>query len=479
MDKIYESKKPNDIMPSIYGAPYEKRAYELPEMVSVKMTDLFSELAPGFYDYGDDLSKVADRTRKALEGIDMSFIKPEHTVNINCAEHGFCLMGGDAYLEMLKTIKVVVEERTGNNNVRLRVVMYRTPNEGKEVVDYYNLRELFDNKVEYTCAFDKGVPIETQIGTLWGIEKAYDADWFIYAYYDDPREIYLHRFYRKALKAFTMNFSRYETRSCYHLGFGGMTPGPAHNIVPISIYESDFVQSKWAFACFMRTSPGGLTGIQADKDLYAIDEHEMIDGLKNYAFTFHLFRKLEGYTSIWDGSRWPFYLHAGGLVYGVMEYSNRDPFDLDQHALAMSQSRGEQYRGGPLGLSDLADFPPSMKSVVSNHCWIGLQMSLVPIHIPTFVVGHEQAELWRNDPNNRLFMQFAKEVKTLEEGVAKAKEITGNDKIVCFDGSYTHINCTRSLAEELFRKAPEVQREVLEIHYPKYLKQRGLDPAKA
>ena len=106
-----------------------------------------------------------------------------------------------------------------------------------------------------------------------------DADWFIYAYYDDPREIYFSRLYRKGLKAFTMNFARYETRSAFHLNFC-LGAGVSQMIVPISIFESDFVQSKYAFSCFMRMSPAGIHGIDANKDLYAIDTDEKSSVLK-------------------------------------------------------------------------------------------------------------------------------------------------------------------------------------------------------
>ena len=87
---------------------------------------------------------------------------------------------------------------------------------------------------------------------MYGLEKVYDADKFILAYYDDPRELYLHRMYRKSFKAFTMNMARFETAP-YHEAIGkfhGQTSNLA-SIVPTSIYDSDFVQSKWAFGCFL------------------------------------------------------------------------------------------------------------------------------------------------------------------------------------------------------------------------------------
>lgn len=469
---ISKSVRAPDNMSSIYGNRIEKRICDDPDIVSVKVRDLFPEITPAIYQYGDDLSIIADATREQLAGVNMDMIKPEHTVNICCTEHGFWIMGGDAYVEMLKTIKAVVEERTGNANVRLRLVMYKTPIEGPEAEAHFHLREAFGNKVESTCAFDKGVAIETQIGTMWGIEKVYDADWFIYAYYDDPREMYFNRMYKKGLKAFTMCFARYETRACFHTGFG--STDVSANILPISIFESDFVQSKYAFSCFMRTSPSGIHAIDADNDLYAIDRRAEITTLKDYGLMFHLLRDLQDYTAAWDGERWGYYLHAGGLVFGVVENSGLDPMDLDSPSTAVSEER-RQYEGGPMFKA--MDHPVGMKALVANQSWVGISLYWVPALLPTFVVGKEQADLYRSDPTNRPFMQFAKEVATLEEGLEAARAVAGTDKLLIFDGSFGQINCSRSMAEELIQKAPAVRDKVINHFYPMYLKQRGIDPA--
>lgn len=50
---------------------------------------------------------------------------------------------------------------------------------------------------------------------------------------------------------------------------------------------------------------------------------------------------------------------------------------------------------------------------------------------------------------------------TLVGAVEMAKEITGNDMIIAYDGSYGYINCTRSAAEQLFANAPGIQKLVV------------------
>ena len=68
------------------------------------------------------------------------------------------------------------------------------------------------------------------------------------------------------------------------------------------------------------------------------------------------------------------------------------------------------------------EIPEGVKGVVSNHAWCGLQEYHVPMHVPTYMVGKEQQELFRNDPNNRPWMDFAHSVDTLEEGLAKPEK---------------------------------------------------------
>ena len=50
----------------------------------------------------------------------MSMIKPEHSVNVLASHHGFTLLGGHPYAELLKAIRDIVVEKTGCENIRLR-----------------------------------------------------------------------------------------------------------------------------------------------------------------------------------------------------------------------------------------------------------------------------------------------------------------------------------------------------------------------
>lgn len=96
------------------------RVAELPGMTSVYLKELFPDLPDVIFPGEKGIAGVRKAAEEALMKVDMSMIKPEHSVNILASHHGFTLLGGEPYAELLKTIKDVVEKRTGCKDVRLR-----------------------------------------------------------------------------------------------------------------------------------------------------------------------------------------------------------------------------------------------------------------------------------------------------------------------------------------------------------------------
>jgi len=86
------------------------------------------------------------------------------------------MLEGQPYAEMLRTIKDVVEEKTGCGHIRLRFAVGGSKSDAKEMVPYYGLGEYFHHQVKSAGPFDPGIPIETEIGTLYGLRNIYDAD---------------------------------------------------------------------------------------------------------------------------------------------------------------------------------------------------------------------------------------------------------------------------------------------------------------
>ena len=146
------------------------RVCELPGMTSVTLRELFPDLPAVIFPSDEGISAVRRHTEQALSNVDMSKIKPEHKVNILSSHHGFTLLGGEPYAEMLRTIRDVIEEKTGCSNIRLRAGVGLRFRETEEYIRRYKLDEHFKGKARGVAPVDEGIPIETEIGTLYGIK---------------------------------------------------------------------------------------------------------------------------------------------------------------------------------------------------------------------------------------------------------------------------------------------------------------------
>jgi hypothetical protein len=458
--------QPPSFFKSVYGPePREKRGASLPGLASVGVRDLFPDIAPEIYRHGDDLSVIRQAAEEALAAVDMSMIQPQHTVNIASCEHGFSIMGGEPYAEMLRTLKHVVQERTGCEDIRLRVGAWNGFQEAKEVIHYFGLNEYFGKgKVAGFGPWDKGVAIDTEVGTLYGIAKVYDADWFIHAYYDDAREIYLHRYLHRPLKAFVMAFARLETRGLYH-----NFPTRSGNLLPKAIFDSPFVQQRYAFACLLRSSPAGVTGIDADNDIYEIDQRITVNHLRDYGKMQELFAAIDECVVVVDGGRWMYYVPAGGVCFCELLYATRDHFDLSNPITTAGWDLPDPDFAGVLN--------PAVKVVVVNQAWRGIPAAGIALMIPTILVGRDLADMFAMDASSPGIMDFVVTAETLDGAVGFARQASKTDKLIVFDGSFGHINLSPSLGELMIQKAPEISRKV-EESIPKWLKQRGIDPVK-
>ena len=185
-----------------YGPAPGPRAAELPGIVGLGLRDLFPDIPKEIYTEGGDLSVIRKATEAALKNVNMEMIRPTDKVNILSSQYGYQIMGGDVYTEMIKTIRDVVEQRTGCRNIRLRVTTGFRIREPNEIIKHYRLDEYFNGKALGVRPIDKGVPIETEIGTLYGVAQVYDADWIIHAHHGELRELDMHRMINRAIKPF-------------------------------------------------------------------------------------------------------------------------------------------------------------------------------------------------------------------------------------------------------------------------------------
>jgi hypothetical protein len=365
---------------------------------------------------------------------------------------------------MIKTIREVVMERTGCRKIHLRLAIYRGFREADEVAEHFGFNEAFEGRVKGLGPFDQGVEVETAIGPMYLIKRAFDAPKFIHAYYDDPREMYFNRLLYKSFKSFCMSYARYETRSVYHSMFGNRSG----SVIPRALFDSDFIQQRYTFSSVLCTTPMGVVGVDATTDLYAIDRRITKSHLETYGRMQRLFAEIKDCVAIWDGGRWGYYLHGGGLIFGTLLTNHSDAFDLDQPVVAGFM----QSPTAPVNFSR----NKNLRGVVVNQAWVGAGIPYVtmPFTTPMYIVGEEQAQMWREDPTNPLLMDRAKVVDSLEQGIAMACDKGQTDKLIVFDGSYGHLTCNQPLADLLKERAPAVDRLVGEELLPKWLAQRGL-----
>jgi len=235
-------------------------------------------IPPPIFPGEQGVEAVGRATREALSKVDLSKIKKVDSVNILASHHGFTLLGGAPYAEMLKITRDTIAEVTGTEDIRLRAGVGLRFRETEEYIKRFQLDQYFRGKAKGMAPIDEGIPIETELGTLYGLKRAYDAKWIVHAHNSDLRELHNHRQINRLLKPFAMSYARIETRSTYHQNFGPRSS----NIIPRAIFNSDFVQSKFVFSVILTTSPNGIMGVDADNDLLGQNDRITIDCLRWY-----------------------------------------------------------------------------------------------------------------------------------------------------------------------------------------------------
>lgn len=469
--------KPLPPKPSRYGPDPEyikTRACDLEDIVSVKVRDLFPDMPESIYPGEKGIRAVREATINALEKVDMSMIQPGDSVNVLGSHHGFTILGGEPYAEMLKTIKDVITERTGARDIRLRVGVGLRFRESDEYIKRFGLDEYYDGKARGVAPIDEGIPIETEIGTLYGIKKCYDADWIVHAHNSDVREIHFHRHVDRAVKPFGMSYARIETRSTYHQNLG---PRGA-NFVARAIFNSDFVQKKWTFATFLKPTPAGIAGVDADNDLFALDNRLSLDNFRYYGKVLTLLSDIDECIAVLDFQAPIPYVFSAGMIFANFSAASIDVLDLDHPLPGYTWYTEAFYGKDNTPLIPVAPVNPAIRAMVINYAWGGYPSVFWAKMIPTIVVGEWQADVFRKDPQNVEFMKHAVVAEDLQAAMDFATRIGDTDKVIIFDGAPGAINVSRSLAEELIEKAPEVDRKVEEKLLAKWCRQRGMEIGK-
>jgi hypothetical protein len=477
--KIHDPIVPMPPVQSPYGPPVDKitmRAYQLPGIVSVRFTDLFPEFPQPIYpdrSGNKNIKIIRELAEDRLRRVDMSMIKSNDSINILGSHHGFTLFGdGAPYAEMLKTIRDIIIERTGAKDIRLRVGVGLRHKEADMWIKYFKLDEYFGKgRARGIAPLDPGIPVDTEIGTLYVLRDAFDAKWIVHAHNSDVREVHFHRHIDRAVKPFAMSYARLETRATYHFNFGPRTA----NIVARAIFESPFVQSKYTFSSFIVPSPEGIVTVDADNNLYALNNRITLHNFRTYGKIMTLYTKLKDFIVVLDFSGPIPYQFAGGIIFANLS-SNVDLFDLDVEFPGYTWYSEMFYDelGHPMS-SRINPVHPGMKAIVINLAWGGYPSVFWSQQVPTIIVGEHMAEVLRRDSQNREFLRHAVVADDLPTAMEFAYKFAKTDKVIIFDGAAGGINVSKSLAEEMLELAPKVSEEVDNVRIPKWCKQRGMD----
>jgi len=447
------------------------RGVDIPGMTSVTFRDLLPSIPVPLFPSEQGIETIRRATREALNGVDMTKIKRGDSVNILASHHGFTLHGGAPYAEMIKVTRDVIEERTGTKDIRLRAGVGLRFRETEEYIKKFNLDQYFNGKAMGMAPIDEGVPIETELGTLYGLKRAYDAKWIIHAHNSDLRELHNHRMINRIIKPFAMSYARIETRSTYHQNFG---PRSA-NIIPRAVFTSDFVQSKFVFSIILAVSPNGINEVSADNDLLKQNDYITVDTLRWYGKLLTLLEKIDECNVIVDGPYPIGYMKAGGIVYDNFAGLSVDEFDLDQGFPPFSRYT-EMYfdeQGHPF-LEKIPPLNPAVKWMINNYCMSGLPSAFFAQHVPSVVVGRALADHLNADPQNTQYMKYAVTAEGLEEAVRFVSRVSGTSKIIVFDGAAGGFNMTEPLADLLRSKASGIEETVETKLLPKWCQQRNL-----
>jgi hypothetical protein len=400
-------------------------------------------------------------------------IKPTDSVNILASHHSFTLMGGQPYAELVRAVKDVVERKTGARDIRFLAGVGLRFRESEEYIKKFGLDDYFGGKAWGIAPIDRGIPIQTSIGTLYGLKKAYDADWIIHTHNTDIREAYCHRIVDRIIKPFAMSYARVETRALYHHNFGPR----AANFIARAIFESKMVQSKFAFSTILKVFPSGITGIDSDNDLLALNDRTTVEALLEYGKVVTLLGKIPECIAILDCPTPIPYNFGGGVIFCNFLSANVDQFDLDipttPYSLYSEKSFGSD--GRPL-YPDVVPINPAIKMIINNYSFKGFPSTFFAQQVPTIVVGEKMAKLFNTCPQNPEYMSHAVQADNLKAAIKFAYRATGTRNVIIFDGAMGGLNASTELIQFFVDNAPKIEETVERDLVPKWVRQRGLDP---
>ena len=442
-----------------------RRAATLPGMVALPIRSIDPNLPVPIWtadaSWGStDLDAVRRASQAALAATDWSRISSGSTVDLIANPHGFFLCG-EAYVVMLEETARYLEGRT-SCTVRLRIAESMGHIENPDWMRIFDLPARFGDAKE--CPqIGRGVEIDTRVGRFWLTRDLFTADHFVHTHVSEMREGYLHRMIDRLHKPFGMGYTRLETRSAYHFGFGPRTG----QLVARAVFESDFVQQRYAGTVVMDTTAEGVIGVEAGVDLDLLNQRITEGVLRHYGTFMRLLAEIDDVVVVFDGHGCHMYSYGGGVAFDCLMYAQVDFLDLDN--LALLKGFASKLPETP-GLT--MSFNPAIKAQVMNYMAGGVPYTMSTRRLPTYLVDGPAADWLIDDPSSPWLGERAERVADLETAVRRACDAAGTRNVAIFDSTPGALHVSEPLGRMLLERAPEVRRHVEEVALPKWLDQR-------
>lgn len=456
--QLLNGDKPQDLIP--------ERSADLPGMIALPVRELVPHMPKPIWsqlsEFGETDPEIIRReTRQKISKIDWSKIAEGRVVHLIANPHGFSLMG-EGYVAMLEEIQSYVSEHR-KAKVKVRIAESMGPLANPDWIKTYRLKDRLGD-IENVSQIGPGKKIDTVLGDQYVCKKLFTAPFFIHTHVTEPRETYFHRMIDRLVKPFGMSYARLETRSAYHFGFGPRTG----QMIAKAIFESEFVQKRYVASVVLNTVSEGVASVEADNDLYALDNRMTKDIFWNYGPLMRLLGMIDEVIPILDGHGCFVYNVGGGITFSNLLYADTDFLDLDN--LALSATSGKYGRDGlTMGNTEV------LKSVVINYMAGGVPVvpmmrDMQSVHIAT----ETEARLLENDPSMSYIRDFAIVHKNLAHAVATAQNETGCENLFAFDYTPGIFRVNEPMAQILLDAAPRAVEIVEKTLMPKWLRQRNL-----
>jgi hypothetical protein len=457
LQETWNGRHPAEVIPM--------RGADLPGMELVPVRELVPSLPDPIWSTNEllgptDLDIIRAKTRETLAAMDFSKIQPKKRVNLLANPHAF-FMCGEGYAVMLEEIAAHLK---ASRQVSVKVCLAESMGhiENQNWRKLLHLDERFD-MFEEVPQCGAGTEIDTRIGKFHVMQRLFNADYFIHTHVTEMRESYLHRMVDRLYKPFGMAYVRLETRSAYHFGFGPRTG----QLVARSVFESGFIQQRFAGAIALDVAPEGVLGIVGDTDLNRLDKKVAADVLRRYGTLIRLMAEIDECVVLFDGHYPMPYAYAGGIIFSNLESADCDFLDLDNLG-AVDVLNNTAPEGMTMGHNH------AIKAYVINYMAGGLPMTGLYRDVPTFTANPEYHRWMINDPCNTFMERIARSCPDLPTAMAEACAVAGTDKVIIFDHTPGAFRVSHSLARLLRERAPIADADVVNNRLPKWLAQRNL-----